>query len=156
MPLSMLPSIVGTTYFKKFASQTKIDKKVFYSTLGITGFSYLIYLAAIQPIVSFLYPPSYANVGVFASVLAIAKCVHGFGDMVNRFLCSHGKGKEIRNASFVTGGCLVFGSIVFVYIGGIWGAILTNVASSSAYTFMMIYYYRKFQKNIELCKIKSC
>lgn len=156
MPLSMLPSIVGTTYFKKFASQTKIDKKVFYSTLGITGFSYLIYLAAIQPIVSFLYPPSYANVGVFASVLAIAKCVHGFGDMVNRFLCSHGKGKEIRNASFVTGGCLVFGSIVFVYIWGIWGAILTNVASSSAYTFMMIYYYRNFQKNIELCKIKSC
>lgn len=146
MPLSMLPSIVGTTYFKRFASQTKIDKNVFYSTLGVTGISYFIYLAAIQPIVSFLYPPSYANVGIYASVLAIAKCVHGFGDMVNRFLCSHGKGKEIRNASFITGGCLIFGSIVFVYIWGIWGAIITNIASSSAYTFMMMYYYRKFQK----------
>lgn len=155
MPLSMLPSIVGTTYFKKFASQPKIDKNVFYSTLGVTGVSYLIYLAAIQPIVSFLYPPSYANVGIYASVLAIAKCVHGFGDMINRFLCSHGKGKEIRNASFITGGCLVFGSIVFVYIWGIWGAILTNIASSSAYTFMMMYYYKNFLKNIEPCKIES-
>lgn len=155
MPLAMLPSIVGTTYFKKFASEEHIDKKVAWGTIGITLLSYLIYIAVIQPIVSFLYPSSYHNVGVYASLLAIAKCVHGLGDMVNRFLCAHGKGKEIRNASFVTGGCLVFGSIFFVYIWGIWGAILTNVISSSAYTAMIYLYYKRYQ-NVLLCKKQNC
>ncbi len=148
MPLSMLPSVVGTTYFKKFVSQTKIEDKVFYSTLGLTIISFMIYVIIIQPVVNLLYPPNYVNVGIYASFLAIAKCVHGFGDMVNRFLCSHGKGKEIRNASFITGFCLVFGSVVFVYIWGIWGAIITNIISSSAYTFMMIYYYKNYQRKI--------
>lgn len=50
----------------------------------------------IHPIVKFLYSDSYSQVGVYASWLAIGYCVHGVGDMLNRYLGSHGEGKFIK------------------------------------------------------------
>lgn len=146
MPLSMLPSIVGTTYFKQFATTNYIEKKVFNSTVLVTLMSLVLYVIIIQPIVAYLYPASYASVGVFASILALGKCIHGIGDMINRFLGAHGCGKEIRNASFATGAWLVLGSVVAVYFIGIWGAIITNILGSTIYFGVLLTYYRKFIK----------
>lgn len=144
MPLSMLPSIVGTSYFKKFATQQRINNKVFMSTIIITLLSFLAYVAIIQPIVDFLYPVSYSQIGVYASLLAVSRCIYGIGDMVNRFLGAHGLGKEIRNASFATGFCMIIGSIVGVYFFNVWGAIATNIVGSVTYFIVLFYYYRKF------------
>ena len=144
MPLSMLPSIVGTSYFKKFATQQRINNKVFMSTIIITLLSFLAYVAIIQPIVNFLYPVSYSQIGVYASLLALSRCIYGIGDMVNRFLGAHGLGKEIRNASFATGFCMIVGSIVGVYFFNVWGAIATNMVSSIVYFIVLFYYYKKF------------
>lgn len=145
MPLSMLPSIVGTSYFKKFAVVRHIDKNIFISTISITLLSLIFFILIIQEIVSFLYPASYSLVGTYASLLAISRCLHGIGDMINRFLGAHGLGKEIRNASFATGICMVSGSLFAVYLYNIWGAICTNIISAITYLIVLIYYYKKFQ-----------
>ncbi len=145
MPLSMLPSIVGTSYFKKFAVVRHIDKNIFISTISITLLSLIFFILIIQEIVSFLYPASYSLVGTYASLLAISRCLYGIGDMINRFLGAHGLGKEIRNASFATGICMVSGSLFAVYLYNIWGAICTNIISAITYLIVLIYYYKKFQ-----------
>lgn len=142
MPLSMLPSIVGTSYFKQFATVQHIDKKIFISTVSITLLSLFFYIIVIQKIVSFLYPASYSLVGIFASALAISRCLYGIGDIINRFLGAHGLGKEIRNASFATGFCMISGSLLAVYYFNIWGAICTNIISAAVYLIVLIYYYK--------------
>lgn len=147
MPLSMLPSIVGTSYFKQFATKNAIEPKVVKSTIGITLLSVIAYILIIQHVVDFLYPETYYCVGIFASVLAVGKAVHGVGDMYNRFLGAHGKGVEIRNASFATGFVLITGSTVGVYVFGIWGAVITNILSSSVYCAILLFYYFRFVKS---------
>ena len=146
MPLSMLPSIVGTTYFKRFATENTIPKEVIKGTVLLTIASLVGFVILINPIVNFLYPESYSQVGLYASILAVGKCIHGTGDMINRFLGAHRFGKDIRNASFVTGFFLVFGSFIIVYYYSIWGAVATNVIASTAYTLCLIYYYLKYLK----------
>ncbi len=146
MPLSMLPSIVGTTYFKRFATENIIPKEVVIGTLIVTSISLVVFILLITPIVEFLYPKSYSQVGLYASILAVGKCIHGVGDMVNRFLGAHRHGRDIRNASFITGSILIFGSLVFVYYFSIWGAIVTNIIASTSYTLCLTYYYFIFIK----------
>ena len=143
-PLSMLPAIIGTTYFKEFAHQSRIPDKVLKMTLLMTILSCLAFILLIHPIVKFLYSDSYSQVGVYASWLAIGYCVHGVGDMLNRYLGSHGEGKFIKNASFVCGTFKIFGFSLLVYLWDMNGALLTCVVSSIIYFICMAFYYKKF------------
>lgn len=145
-PLSLLPSIIGTVYFKKFATQTLINKKVILVTLAISFLSLLLFVSIIKPVVLLLYKEEYLSVAKIASYLAIGTTIHGLGDMFNRFLGSHGEGKCLRNGAFICGAILVIGNFIFVYLWGVNGAVLTKILSSSAYATSMIYYYIKFIK----------
>ena len=143
-PLAMLPSIIGTTYFKRFAQQDRIERKVMRGSLLLTLGTCVIYIVCIRYIVAFLYDDSYQVVGDIASWLAVGMSLHGLGDMFNRFLGAHGKGKEIRNGAFLCGGVTIVGSILLVYLWQIDGAVLTKVASDIVYFAAMYAYYRNF------------
>lgn len=142
-PLAMLPGIVGTTYFKKFATLDRIPPKVMKVTVLITFASCICFVLLIKPLVEILYSESYRMVGVYAAWMAAGFCIHGIGDMLNRYLGSHGKGNPIRNSSFICGFIRVTGFTLFVYLWDINGAILTNILSSIVYTVVLIYYYAK-------------
>lgn len=146
-PLSMLPGIIGTTYFKKFAKDQKIDNRVFVYSIIITLLSLVVFWIFIKYIVAFLYSVSYAHVSSIASYLAIGTCIHGFGDMINRFLGAHGKGKEIRNGAINCGLCSIIGNVLLVYLWGINGAIVTKIMASGIYTLSMLYYYSSLKNN---------
>jgi O-antigen/teichoic acid export membrane protein len=143
-PLAMLPSIIGTTYFKKFATLNRIPPRVLKMTLLMTFGSCVLFVLLIQPIVKLLYTETYARVGVYASWLAVGFCIHGIGDMINRYLGSHGQGKSIRNSSIINGIFKIFGFTVLVYLFDIAGALFTNVLCSTIYCLVLVYYYRKF------------
>lgn len=142
-PLAMLPSIIGTTYFKEFASQIRINRKVLFFSIGITLLSLVLFILFIGVFVDILYNSNYKIVSVFASFIAIGTCSHGLGDMFNRFLGSHGLGKQIRNGAFVCGFVTVMGNIFLVYFLSIHGAIITRILADLAYLIMMSYYYKK-------------
>lgn len=143
-PLAMLPSIIGTTYFKRFATEDRISKKIIYGSIGLTAGSCLLFILLIKYVVMFLYNESYYSVAKYASWLVFGTCMHGLGDMFNRFLGAHGLGRQIRNGAFVCGGVLVVGSIVLVYFFQIYGAIATKILSALVYLFMMVFYYLRF------------
>ena len=145
-PLAMLPSIIGTTYFKRFANENRISKKVMQSSILITIISLFAFILLIDFVVDYLYNDSYSQVSNIAIWLAAAVSIHGFGDMLNRFLGAHGKGKELRNAAFICGGILIIGNILFVYLWGITGAVITKIASSAGYFFTLLYYYLSYTK----------
>lgn len=147
-PLTMLPSIIGTTYFKEFATENKIKSSIIRNSATITMISYLAFIMVIGFFVDFMYPSSYSSVSIFASWLAIGTSLHGFGDILNRFLGAHGKGQELRNAAFVCGGIMVIGNFVLVYLWGINGAVITKILSSAAYFFTLLIYYIKFRKEV--------
>lgn len=143
-PLSMLPSIIGTTYFKQFAFEPKIPSKVLKSTVLLTSFSFILFIIIIKPVVMFMYSSEYAKVGDYAIMLSAGFCIHGFGDMINRYLGSHGQGKSIRNSSIANGIVKLLGFTVLVYYYGTKGALITNVLCSSIYCIVLLYYYKQF------------
>lgn len=144
-PLVLLPSIIGTTYFKKFAGMSSIPHKVFKNTIILTLISCVCFVSFIKPIVVFLYTEKYAIVGFYASVLAVGFCIHGIGDMVNRYLGSQGLGKCIRNASICNGFVKVLGYTFLVMLWNTNGALLTTLCCDMIYTIMILCYYRKFK-----------
>lgn len=145
-PLAKLPEIIGTTYFQKFATQDRIPQKILMFTVFITILSCIIFIAIIHPLVTFVYSEAYSKVGTYASILAIGYSVHGFGDMINRYLGSHGQGTSIRNSSIANGCFKVFGYTVLVYLWNTNGALATTVICDFIYMLMLMYYYRKFIK----------
>ena len=147
-PLSALPSIIGTIYFKQFTTQAKIPATVLKVTLLMTILSCILFIIVIHPLVRFLFTDTYAMVGVYASWLAVGFCIHGLGDMINKYLGSHGQGMQIRNSSIACGIINVFGFTVFAYLWNIKGVLITNVVSSMVYCLFLLYYYSKFVKKV--------
>lgn len=146
-PLAYLPSIVGTTYFKRFATQPKIPNKVIVYTTILTFASFLVFLIIIRPVVIMLYSERYAIVGTYASFLALGYCLHGMGDMFNRYLCSHGQGISVRNASIANGVFKMLGYVFLVALFNTNGAIATTIICDVIYCSCLVLYYIKFTKN---------
>lgn len=145
-PLAMLPSIIGTTYFKSFAHDNCISRKVLSTTILISVVSLLGFVMLIYPVVGVLYDERYSDVALYACILSIGFTFHGLGDMFNRFLGAHGKGTYLRNGAFFAGAIALFGYTIGVYLFDIWGAIATKISASLAYFASMVVYYMLFQK----------
>ena len=145
-PLTALPTIVGTTYFKRFAKQPFIPKKMIVATIGMTAATCIAFVLLIHPVVTFLYTDRYAVVATYASFLSVGYCLHGLGDMFNRYLCSHGQGVSVRNASIINGVFKMFGYTLLVALFNTNGAIATTIMCDAIYFSCLIYYYLKFTK----------
>ena len=146
-PLSALPSIIGTTYFKKFAKQPCIPRKVIVATVAMTAATCVLFVLLIHPVVRFLYQEKYAVVGTYASILSVGFCIHGLGDMFNRYLCSHGQGVQVRNASIANGVFKMLGYTVLVALFNTNGAIATTILCDVVYFSCLIYYYIRFTQS---------
>ena len=146
-PLATLPAIVGTTFFKRFAKVNCISRKVLTSSVAISALSCILFIAFIHIVVNFLYNESYSSVSTYAKWLAIGTTLHGFGDMLNRFLGAHGQGKQIRNGAFASGITKTIGSFLFVYLWSINGAVFNSILGSVIYFSSMLFYYIKFVKS---------
>ena len=145
-PLVALPTIVGTTYFKKFAVQPAIPRKVVMGTIALTVASCILFILLIHPVVEFLYTDRYAIVGTYASILSVGYCIHGLGDMFNKYLCSHGQGVSVRNASIANGLFKILGYIGLVALFNTNGAIATTIICDIIYFSCLMYYYVRFTK----------
>jgi O-antigen/teichoic acid export membrane protein len=145
-PLMMLPNVIGTTYFKRFATQKRIERKVLVTTFIMAIVTLVCFDSLIYPIVDFLFNDKYQIVAQYAAFLALASTLHGLGDVFNRFLGAHGKGKCLRNGAFVSGGVALVGYTLGVYLWGINGAISTRIAFALTYFAMMAFYYLQLTK----------
>lgn len=147
-PLILIPSVLGTTFFKKFASLNVIPKKVVWFSIAATLFALAIFYIFIERVFLWFYTDDFAPTIAIAKLLIIGFLLHGFGDLINRFLGAKGQGKLLRNAAFAVGLVNILGYSLLVYYFGLMGAITTKIIASGVYLLMMYYYYTKFTKSI--------
>ena len=140
-PLAMLPSIIGTTYFKRFAHENSISRKLLLATFAMSLLSMAGFVILIYPVVDFLYDDRYSDVALYACILSVGFTFHGLGDVFNRFLGAHGKGTYLRNGAFLSGAIALLGYTIGVYYFDIWGAIVTKILASLSYFVSMVVYY---------------
>lgn len=145
-PLALLPSIIGTTYFKRFAHEDRISSKILATTFSMSLVSLIGFVILIYPVVGFLYDDRYSDVALYACTLSVGFTFHGLGDVFNRFLGAHGQGKPLRNGAFISGAIALVGYTAGVYFFGIWGAIITNITASLAYFSSMLVFYINYIK----------
>ena len=147
-PLMMLPNVIGSTYFKRFATQNSIERKVLCSTFIMSALTLILFVILIFPVVSILFNEKYQMVAQYAAFLAFASTIHGLGDVFNRFIGAHGYGKWLRNGAFISGSVALFGYTGGVYLGGINGAIATRISFAFTYCIAMMFYYKKAKKEL--------
>lgn len=149
MPLAMISSAAGTTFFKDFANRDSIPKRATLVTLVLSIVVLLLFLLIIEKVILLLYSAKYIDAVPLVHIISVGCFLRGLGDYVNRFLGAHGKGRELRNAAFANGISNIFGYVVLVYFFGVKGAALTRTISDLVYLSMMCYYYRKFRNGMK-------
>lgn len=146
-PLLVIPSVMGTIFFKEFATIEAIPKKVFSFTLLSTIAALLVFYALIELVVVTFYSEDYIAVSDIAKYLIVAFIFHGLGDLFNRFLGAKGQGKLLRNAAYFVGVVNVLGYTILVKLFALNGAIITKILASGLYMVVMYFYYVNFIKN---------
>ena len=146
-PLLMVPSIIGTSFFKQFAQKSHISSRILYFTILITVVSYLLFYMLLDPVVKFFYTDEFMAVVKYARLVVLGSILHGFGDLYNRFMGSHGQGKLIRNGAYTVGVVNLLGYSILIYNFGIYGALLTKIVSGITYFLVMYVGYMNYVKN---------
>jgi O-antigen/teichoic acid export membrane protein len=145
-PLIMIPSVLGTVLFKKFANLNFIPKKVVIFSILATILALIVFYIFIDKVFLLFYSDDFTPVIGISKLLIFSFLLHGLGDLINRFLGAQGKGRLLRNSAFMVGIVNVLGYTLLVKYFGITGAIVTKILASGTYLIMMYYYYSKFTK----------
>ncbi len=145
-PLLVIPSVLGTIFFKQFVSINSIPSKVIYFSILSTLGALLVFYSLIEWAIITFYTEAYLPVSYISKYLIIAFIFHGLGDLINRFLGAKGKGKLLRNAAFLVGIVNILGYTLLIKYFDVNGAIITKILASGLYLTVMCYYYYNFIK----------
>ncbi len=142
-PLALISGVVGTTFYKDFANSNSLPSKPTKVTIALALVSLIAFLLIIGKVILLFYSKAYANVIHLTYITAFGFTLWGIADYMNRFLGSHGFGKEMRNAAILIGIVNVTGFTGLVFLFGVMGAAITKLLAGALYLSSMIYYYFK-------------
>ena len=143
LPLTLLPNLIATTYYKEFSSYKKIPSKIIIITLIISLLSIIILYVIIPYFIELVYDESFYPVIFLTRVLSIGAIFYGIGDVFNRFLSAKGKGVYIRNSAIFVGVSVFILNIVFIPKEKEYAAIWIYVIGGIIYFSNMLYFYTK-------------
>lgn len=146
-PLALIPNIIATTHYKEFASLQKIPLKLFKTTILLTLGSLVVLWVFIGPFIDIFYGKQYHSAIELTLIISLGITAHGMADFFNRYLGAHGKGKMLRNSSFLIGISLLVTNFLFIPIWHEKGAVLARLISGIIYLINMIYLYKKYTNN---------
>ena len=145
-PILMVPSVMGTVFFKQFATLRSIPNKVFYFSIASTLAALVVFYLIIEEVIVIFYTEAYLPVADISKYLIIAFIFHGLGDLFNRFLGAKGEGKILRNTAYLVGIVNILGYIFLIKLFETNGAILTKILASGLYMVVMLINYFTFIK----------
>ncbi len=143
-PLKLLPNAIATSSFRSFATQPRISNKIILPTIILSVATLVIAFMFFGAPLSWIYTTRFDEVGPMARALSLGAIFLGFGDLFNRFLGAHGKGKSLQNAAYGFGITNLVGMVIFVPLLGAWGAVLTAILAGGVYLIQMVLSYRNF------------
>lgn len=142
-PLAIIPNVIGTSMFKKFASLKIIPPKVNILTMIITIFSLLFFNLLIKEIVVLLYSNKYLPIVKLTYFISTGFALHGLGDFYNRYLGSQGHGKTLMSAAVCQGIWNIIGYTAMVSNFGVLGASIAKGISGAIYFVILFFSYKK-------------
>ena len=140
-PLAFIPATMATTKYREFAKLNKIPVKLILIT-SILSFVAMFSLWVFVPVfIDICFEETFVPVIKLNYVVSFGVLMHGFADFFNRFLASKGKGKLLRNSSFLVGASILILNFIFVPMFGAMGAAYAKVFSGLIYLLIMLYCY---------------
>ena len=145
-PLALVPATMATTQYRKFAEVDKIPAKSIKITLILSVLVMLSLWAVVPIVINLFYSNEFNEVIRLNYIVSFGVLLYGIADFFNRFIGAKGRGKLLRNSSFIVGFSMLVANFVLVPLYGATGASWAKVAAGVAYLTTMLVCYRKTLK----------
>lgn len=143
-PMTMLSQSLSMSLFKGFVNKDKIPKKVIYYNFLWLLISVVGLVILGKFIVSLLFTDKFLPVVPLILPLALAGFFQGMYQPYNMFLAAQGKGKWLRNISFIEAMFNIFGNLFFVIYFGVIGIAFASFIAKLLSFGSHMYYYKKY------------
>jgi len=147
LPLSLIPNAIATVKYRDFPLYNKIPSYLLLITVIVSIFSLVIMQLVVPFVITIFYGESFREVISLSAIISFGVVLYSLGDFLNRFLGSHGQGKQIRNSALLVSIILLLLNITIVPRYGETGAAYTYLLAGGTYLMNMIYYYIKLDVN---------
>ena len=145
MPLSILPSIVGTSNFKKYITLPNIPKSNFVKVVVACLVMQLLMVLFIDYVIEFFLKPEYKDVGTLIKIGSFGAVLHGFADFVNKFLLAKGESKYMKKVSIAVGLTQLISSVILIKLYSSTGGIIAkSLGSLVFFGSLYVFYYKKY------------
>ena len=145
-PLSFIQVVVATSHYQKFADYKSIPRKLMTMTFLISCAAMVFLWIIVTPFIKFFYTPEFSPVIYLTIISSVGTLLYGISDFFSRYLMAQGKGKPLRNSSFIVGFITLAMSVALIPWIHETGAAITHVAAGLVYFFIIVFYYRKCAK----------
>lgn len=147
LPLTLIPSILGTVFFRDFARMNKIPINLFVLVL-IISIIVLIFINLLSPfLIRFFYGNDYSSsIGIINS-LTYGAMLYGISDFFSKFLLAKGRGDELLKISIIVGAVLIISNILFIKFFLGLGAAYARIVSGVFFCLFSAYYYLQYIKH---------
>lgn len=142
-PLSFIPVVVATSHYQRFAEYTFIPRKLMITTFMVSIAAMLCLWIIVAPFINIFYTPDFSPVIYLTIISSVGTLLYGFSDFFSRYLMAQGKGKSLRNSSFIVGFTTLALSVALIPWIHETGAAIVHVGAGLIYFLIILYYYRK-------------
>ena len=142
-PLSFIPVVVAVSHYQKFADYKAIPRKLMMTTFLISVSAMLFLWIIVAPFINVFYTPDFSPVIYLTIISSLGTLLYGISDFFSRYLMAQGKGKPLRNSSFIVGFTTLALSVALIPWIHETGAAITHVGAGLIYFFIILYYYKK-------------
>lgn len=141
-PLLMVPSTMATTHYKDFSTQKKISHTLIGVTITLSLIAMVCLWVVVPPFIKIFYGADFRPVIGLNYLVSFGIILHGMADFFNRYLAANGKGKFLRNASFIVGFSTLAINLLLIPAYGVNGAAYTKILSGLVYLIVILICYR--------------
>lgn len=141
-PLLMIPSTMATTKYRDFSNQDKIPCRLIATTVGLSFLVMFCLWIAVPPFINLFYGNDFHSVIRLNQYICFGVLMHGLADFFNRFIAAKGKGKLLRNGSFIVGLATLGLNILMIPKFGANGAAYAKMLSGLVYLIVIYICYR--------------
>jgi len=142
-PLLFVPITIATTRYKDFSVAEKISYKTLKITVLLSVLSLFALWIVVPPFIKYFYGTEFMPVVKLNFLVSIGVIFHGLSDFFNKFIGAKGKGKLLRNASFLVGFSTLAYNLLLIPKFGATGAAFAKILSGFSYFIIILICYKK-------------
>lgn len=149
-PLSLISQNIALKFFRQFASQDKVNRKLYLINFLILCFGVLLVMICIDFLILQIYGIAYERSAGLVKIMIIGSLFNGLYQLPDAFMNSNSKGKSVLYSSFFMGISILFSVFLMVPRFGVTGAAYTYVVSNMVYFISIQAFYSYSMKQIEI------